>query len=58
VHRPAVLPAPAPALRLTVGGFADEGILASQRALPTVLTDAGYRFGASEIDQGLAVALR
>jgi len=43
---------------LAVGGFADEGILASQRALPTVLTGAGYEFGASDIDRGLAVALR
>lgn len=58
VHRPAVLPAPALALRVAVGGFADEGILASQRALPTVLTDAGYVFGATEIDRGLAVALQ
>ena len=58
VHRPAVLPAPSIALRLAVGGFADEGILASQRALPTVLTEAGYEFGASDIDRGLAVALR
>jgi len=58
VHRPARLPAPAPALRLAVGGFADEGILASQRALPTVLNDAGYEYGASDIDEGLAVALR
>lgn len=58
LHRPAMLPAPAPALRLAVGGFAQEGILASQRVLPTVLTDAGYVFGANDIDSGLAVALR
>jgi uncharacterized protein (TIGR01777 family) len=58
VRRPALLPAPAPALRIAVGGFADEGILASQRALPTVLTDAGFAFGATDIDEGLRVALR
>jgi hypothetical protein len=58
VHRPAVLPAPAIALRVAIGGFADEGILASQRALPTVLTEAGYEFGATDIDSGLAVALQ
>jgi uncharacterized protein len=58
VRRPALLPAPAPALRIAVGGFADEGILASQRALPTVLTDAGFAFGATDIDAGLRVALR
>ena len=53
VHRPTLLPAPAIALRLAVGGFADEGILASQRALPTVLTEAGYEYVASDIDAGL-----
>jgi uncharacterized protein (TIGR01777 family) len=57
VHRPAVLPAPAFALRAAVGGFADEGILASQRAVPTVLTDAEYGFGATDIDIGLDIAL-
>ena len=58
MHRPAVLPAPAIALRMAIGGFADEGILASQRVLPTVLTEAGYEFGATDIDSGLAVALQ
>jgi uncharacterized protein len=44
LHRPAWLPAPAPALRLVLGGLADEMLLASQRALPTRLTDDGFRW--------------
>ena len=57
VHRPAVLPAPAFALRVAVGGFADEGILAGQRVRPGVLEEAGFDFSAKTIDQGLAAAL-
>lgn len=41
--RPALLPVPAPALRLVVGGFASE-ILASQRVLPVRLLEAGFSF--------------
>jgi uncharacterized protein (TIGR01777 family) len=42
--RPAVLPAPASALRLALGGMADELLLTSQRALPARLTEAGFQF--------------
>lgn len=42
--RPAVLPAPAWALRLALGELADEALLASQRVRPGALTDSGYRF--------------
>lgn len=42
--RPAILPAPAFALRLAFGELADEGLLASQRARPAALAAAGYRF--------------
>ncbi|MEJ5945160.1 TIGR01777 family oxidoreductase [Pseudokineococcus basanitobsidens] len=41
--RPTVLPVPAPALRVVVGGFAEE-VLASQRVLPEVLLGSGFRF--------------
>lgn len=44
LHRPAVVPAPAFALRLLFGEMADEMLLAGQRCLPTVLDRAGYRF--------------
>ncbi|HET9658676.1 MAG TPA: TIGR01777 family oxidoreductase [Kineosporiaceae bacterium] len=43
LHRPTLLPAPAPALRLALGEFAGD-VLASQRALPRRLLGAGYRF--------------
>jgi uncharacterized protein (TIGR01777 family) len=41
--RPAILPAPAFALRAMVGGFASE-LLSSRRVLPAAATAAGYRF--------------
>ncbi len=43
LHRPAVLPAPAAALRLALGGFADS-VLMSQRVLPKALMTAGFTF--------------
>lgn len=43
VHRPAVLPAPAAAIRAVLGGFAVE-VLWSKRVLPAVLTEAGFTF--------------
>ncbi|GAA1895082.1 TIGR01777 family oxidoreductase [Lapillicoccus jejuensis] len=43
LHRPAVLPAPTFALRLVLGGFADD-VVGSQRALPEVLTGSGFEF--------------
>ena len=43
LHRPALLPVPAFALRLAVGGLADS-ILMSQRVLPRRLLDAGFGF--------------
>lgn len=43
LHRPAVLPAPTFALRLVLGGFADD-VVGSQRALPEVLTGSGFAF--------------
>lgn len=58
LHRPAVLPVPAAALRLVLGReLADEAVLASQRVLPAVLTEAGFRFAHPDIDAGLAAAL-
>jgi uncharacterized protein (TIGR01777 family) len=48
--RPAVLPAPAPALRMLFGEMADETVLASQRVVPgrAVTTDYPYRHPALE----------
>jgi uncharacterized protein (TIGR01777 family) len=45
LHRPMLAPpVPAFALRLVLGDFADEGVLAGQRALPAVLERAGFPF--------------
>lgn len=44
LHRPALLPVPAFALRVVLGGFADEGVLAGTRAVPRVLEQAGFTF--------------
>ncbi|MBE1875783.1 TIGR01777 family oxidoreductase [Myceligenerans pegani] len=41
LHRPAVVPAPAFALRAALGGFADE-LLASRRLIPAALQAAGF----------------
>ena len=44
LHRPALFPAPGFGLRLVLGQFANEGVLEGQRAVPGVLTEAGYEF--------------
>lgn len=57
VGRPAVLPVPGLALRVALGGFADEGVLVSQRVLPRRLQDAGYEFQHPDIDAALRAVL-
>ncbi len=47
--RPSVLPTPAPALRLALGGFAGE-LLASRRVVPQRATDFGYSFRHPTLD--------
>ena len=44
VKRPALLPAPAPALKLLFGEMADTALLASQRLSPARLLGSGYTF--------------
>lgn len=44
LHRPALVPAPAFALRLLFGEMADAALLASQRVLPARLTALGFEF--------------
>lgn len=56
LHRPAILPAPAFALRLALGEMADETLLASARVYPSKLTEAGFRFAHPTIRQALAAA--
>jgi len=42
--RPTLATVPGFALKLVVGDFAEEGILVGQRAVPRILTDAGFSF--------------
>ena len=50
LHRPALVPVPAFALRLVLGKFATE-LLISQRIVPRKLLDAGFSFTQAEIDE-------
>jgi len=54
LHRPAVFPTPAFALRLALGEMADALLLSSQRVTPERLAHLGYRFA----DPDLLPALR
>ncbi len=58
LRRPALLPAPAFALRIALGQAADELLLASQRVVPQRLRDAGFEFVYPGIEDALRVALR
>jgi uncharacterized protein len=44
VHRPAIFPAPAFALRFALGEMADSLLLSSQRVIPEKLQTLGYEF--------------
>jgi uncharacterized protein (TIGR01777 family) len=57
VHRPAILPAPAIALRIFLGEMANEALLASERAVPAKLIAAGFRFAHPTVDEALAAVL-
>lgn len=57
LHRPAILPAPAFALRLALGQMADEALLASARVLPARLLHAGFHFQHNTVEEALAAAL-
>ena len=50
--RPAVLPAPALALKMILGDFASD-ILGSQRAMPSVLTASGFVFDHDTIESAM-----
>ncbi|MET9343618.1 TIGR01777 family oxidoreductase [Nonomuraea sp. NPDC003804] len=45
------------ALRAGLGGFADEGLLIGQRAVPSKLLDSGFRFLHPTLDEALAAVL-
>jgi uncharacterized protein len=58
LHRPAIFPAPAFALRLALGEMADALLLSSQRAVPQKLQQLGYRFVHPELAGALEEVLR
>ena len=57
LHRPALLPVPAFALRLAMGQMADEALLPSARVMPKRLMEAGFQFAQPTIEEALAAAL-
>lgn len=57
LHRPAFLPVPAFALRIAFNEMADATLMASQRAMPGRLTDAGFAFRHRSLDGALRAVL-
>lgn len=57
LHRPALFPAPAFALRLALGEMADALLLSSQRVTPQVLQKLSYRFLHPELSAALNAVL-
>ncbi|HEV8026283.1 MAG TPA: TIGR01777 family oxidoreductase [Stellaceae bacterium] len=53
LHRPALLPIPAFALRLALGQLADEVLLGGQRVLPQQAQETGYQFLYPTIEEAL-----
>jgi len=52
LHRPALLPAPAIALKIALGGFSTE-ILGSKRVIPQALTEDGFSFNYPHVTSAL-----
>ncbi|MEV8523401.1 TIGR01777 family oxidoreductase [Streptomyces sp. NPDC052000] len=57
LHRPALLPVPAPAIRLALGELAQD-VLSSQRVVPGQLLSAGFRFAFPGVDEAIGAAAR
>ena len=57
LKRPTVCAVPSFALRLAVGGLADEGLLASTRAYPALLLKHGFEFSCPDMETALRSAL-
>src|SRR5437016_10115976 len=57
MHRPALFPAPAIALRLALGEMADALLLSSPRVAPQALEKLGYRFLHPDLNSALAAIL-
>lgn len=52
MHRPALFPAPAIALKIALGGFSSE-VLGSKKVIPQALTDAGFTWDYPHITNAL-----
>ena len=52
MHRPALFPVPAIALKIALGGFSSE-VLGSKKVMPQVLTEAGFTFDYPHISSAL-----
>ena len=57
LHRPAVMPTPAFALRAVFGEMADEMLLNGQRVVPARATAEGFTFAYPTIESSLAHSL-
>jgi uncharacterized protein (TIGR01777 family) len=53
LRRPALLPVPAPALRLAFGEMADVALLGGARAIPARLVQSGYQFRHPQLEGAL-----
>lgn len=56
IHRPALLPTPAFAIKALYGQMGEETVVQGQRVLPRRLLDAGFEFAHPTIDRALADA--
>jgi uncharacterized protein (TIGR01777 family) len=57
MHRPALFPAPAIALKIALGGFSSE-ILGSKKVIPQKLTDAGFEWDYPHITNALTALVQ
>jgi hypothetical protein len=53
LHRPAVVPVPAMAVRAALGEMADELLLSSTRVRPVTLVESGFEFRAATLEAAL-----
>jgi len=58
LHRPAIFPAPAFALKLALGEMGEALLLSSQRVIPARLRERSYRFAHPELEAALRAVLR
>lgn len=56
MHRPALFPAPAIALKIAMGGFSAE-ILGSKKVMPNVLSEAGFEWDYPHISSALSALI-